>query len=170
MNLSIENWLNITSLFFVGIGGAFAFWQWRNSIKIKRAEFIDRLLGKLRFDKELSDAIYIVDYNQEWYDNSFHCGNLEHTIDTLFSYIDYICYLKSTGNISITEFKIFQYDVHRICISNSSRAYLWNLYHFSQKNKSDCSFQHLIDYGIESNVLPEDFKSNKSLYPKYLYW
>lgn len=170
MNLSIDNWLTIVSLIFAVIGGVFIYWQWRNSIKIRRAEFINQILEKLRFDKDLTSAIYIIDYNQEWYDSSFHNSKLECSIDKLFCYIDYICYLKSTGNISITEFKIFQYEIHRICISYSSRAYLWNLYHFSLKNKTNCSFQYLIDYGIKSKMLQEDFKSNVSLYPKYLNW
>ena len=30
--------------------------------------------------------------------------------------------------------------------------------------------QYLIDYGIENNLFPNDFKSNKTLYTKTLNW
>lgn len=170
MNLSIDNWLKIISLTFAAIGGAFIYWQWRNSIRIRRAEFINQILEKLRFDRDLTSTVYIVDYNQKWYNSSFHNSDLERSIDKLFCYMDYICYLKSTRNISTTEFKIFQYEIHRTCISISSQVYLWNLYHFSKKNNTDCSFQYLINYGIKSKLMPKDFKSNRSLYPKYLNW
>ena len=170
MILSVENWLTLTSLGFAAIGGGFIYWQWLKSVKIRRAEFINQIIEKLRFDKELTAITYIVDYQQDWYNNSFHNSDLECSIDKLFSYVDYICYLKTTRNISDTEFKIFQYEIHRICVSYSSKVYLWNLYHFSKRNNTTCSFQYLIDYGIYCKLFPKDFKSNKSLYHKTLNW
>ncbi|GHU54611.1 hypothetical protein FACS189414_2560 [Bacteroidia bacterium] len=66
INLSFENYLSLISLLFVLIGGCFALYQWQSSIKTKRAEFINQILEKLRFDKELTKTMYIVDYNQNW--------------------------------------------------------------------------------------------------------
>ncbi|GHT29534.1 hypothetical protein AGMMS49574_06550 [Bacteroidia bacterium] len=134
INLSFENYLSLISLLFVLIGGCFALYQWQSSIKTKRAEFINQILEKLRFDKELTKTMYIVDYDQNWYSNKFHNSELEDSIDKLFSYLDYICYLKHTKNITKTEFQIFQYEIHRVCVSNSTKSYLWNLYHFSKRN------------------------------------
>lgn len=170
VKLTVENLLSIISLIFIAIGGFFVYWQWCKSLKTKRAEFINQILEKLRFDQNLPKTMYIVDYNQNWYGNSFHGSEQEVSIDKLFSYVDYICYLKSTGNISTTEFKIFQYEINRICVSISSKRYLWNLYHFSKKNMTTCSFQYLIDYGIDYKIFPNDFKKNESLYPKTLNW
>ncbi|WP_405330739.1 hypothetical protein [Leeuwenhoekiella sp. LLG6367-2.1] len=170
INLTADNWLKIISLLFATIGGFFIYYQWRKSIKTRRAEFINQILEKLRFDKELPKYMYIIDYNQHWYSQSFHDSDIEASIDKLFSYVDYICYLKATKNISATEFKIFQYEISRICVSNSTKKYLWNLYHFSRKIKSACSFQYLIDYGINSELFPTDFKNNNSLYTKTLNW
>lgn len=171
VNLSTENWLSIISLVFVAISGIFIYYQWGKSVKIKRAEFINQIIEKLRFDKELITAMYIIDHNnQNWYNSSFHGSEFECSIDKLFSYVDYICYLKNMKNISDTEFKIFQYEIHRICVSHSSKKYLWNLYHFSKKNKTNCSFQYLIDYGISSKLFSKDFKDNYSLYKKTLNW
>jgi hypothetical protein len=168
--LTIENWFTLISLVFVAIGGIFIYLQWKKSLKIRRTEFINQILEKLRFDKDLPKTMYVIDYNQNWYDNSFHNSDFECSIDKLFSYVDYICYLKTTGNISTSEFKIFQYEIHRICVSSSSKIYLWNLYHFSKKNNTTCSFQYLINYAIESKLFPEDFKNNTSLYAKTLNW
>ena len=170
VDLTFENWLSLISALFILIGGCFALYQWRSSIKTKRAEFINQILEKLRFDKELADIMYIVDYDQNWYNREFHGGREEGSIDKLFSYLDYICYLKNTKNITKIEFNIFRYEIHRVCISISTQSYLWNLYHFSKKNKSACSFQYLINYGINSKLLPENFKENKTLYNKNLNW
>lgn len=169
---SVDNWLSLISLIFVAIGGFFIYCQWWKSVKIRRAEFLNQLLEKLRFDDGLVSAMYTMDYNQNWYDGTFHDSDseLECSIDKLLSYLDYICYLKATGNISKTEFKIFQYEINRACVSYSSQGYLWNIYHFSKRNGTNSSFIYLIDYGIASKLLPNDFKENKTLYRKTLNW
>lgn len=171
MGKNVEVWLEIVSLVFTVIGGIFIYIQWQKSIKTKRAEFIHQILDKLRFDEDLLEATYILDYNEsDWYNASFHNGknNMEHIIDKLFCYIDYICYLRSTRNISETEFKIFKYEVHRICQGYSAQAYLWNLYHFARRNETCCSFQNIIDYGIEKGIFPKEFTTNTKLYRKQL--
>jgi len=170
-DFTIDNWLTLISLLFIVVGGLFAYAQWRKDQRIKRAEFIRPILEKLRFDEELSKTMYMVEYGEDWYDLSFHSnGKLESSIDKLFSNLDYICYLKLTDNITKTEFKVFRYEIHRVCISYSSKVYLWNLHHFARKNKTDCSFQFLVDYGIKSKFFPKDFKKNTSLYNKTLNW
>ena len=158
------------SLIFALFGGIFVYIQWKKSLKIKRADFINSLLEKIRFDKDLQHAMYVVDYVPNWYGEDFHGGELEHSMDRLFCCLDFICYLRKTRNISCREFKIFRYDVHRVCTSYSAKAYLWNLYHFSQAQKIDFSFLYLIDYGIKKKMLPKNFKTDKSLYKKYLNW
>lgn len=168
--LFLNQYSGAISLIFALIGGVFVYIQWKKSLKIKRADFIYRLLEKIRFDEDLQHAMYIVDYVPNWYGKDFHGGDLEHSIDRLFCCLDYICYLKKTRNIFCTEFNAFRYDVHRVCVSKSAAAYLWNLYHFSQKNNTDCQFINLINYGIKEKILPKDFKSNKSRYEKYLNW
>jgi hypothetical protein len=171
-DFTIDNWLTLISLFFVVSGGFFVYLQWRKNLKIRRAEFIAQILEKLRFDKKLIETMYMVDYNQNWYDDSFHNNNneLEKSIDTLFSYLDYVCYLENNANISKKEFKIFQYEINRVCVSKSTKQYLWNLYHFSKKNGTDCSVQFLVNYGIKNKLFPKDFFKNTTLYSKTLNW
>lgn len=170
LNLSIDNWLTIISLVFAAIGGIFIFLQWKKSIKNRRAEFIYQILEKLRFDNNLATTMYTIEYNPNWYNINFHDSELEKSIDILFSYLDYICYLNTTGNISKTEYNIFKYEIHRVCISNSTSKYLWNLFHFAKKNNTTCSFQYLIDYGVDIGLFSKEFKSNENLFEKTLNW
>jgi len=169
-NITCDKYFTWMSLIIAIISIAFAFLQWRKSINTRRAEFINQILDKLRFDKELRKIIYVFEYNYNWYDGSFHGSKLEKSVDMLLSYVNYICYLKITKNISKTEFEIFQYEIHRICMSSSSKCYLWNLYHFSIINNAPCSFLYLIDYGISEKLFPKEFKKNTSLYEKTLNW
>lgn len=168
--ISIENWLKIISLVFVCIGGVFVYIQWDRSIRIRRAEFLHQLLEKLRFEEDMVRSMYTVEYDLSWYSIEFHGNKMEERIDKLLSYVDYVCYLRQTSNISKKEFQIFQYEIHRICVSPSCQSYLWNLYHFSLKNNTMCSFYNLIQYGIKHRLLPSDFKTNKGIYEKTLNW
>lgn len=154
-NWSIDNILTVISLIPVIIGGIFACRQWSNANKTKRAEYINQIIEKLRFDESLAEAMYIIDYNDTWYDEDFHESNneLEYKIDKLLSYLSYICYLKKEKNIRDEEFKILKYEIERVCTSSSVQSYLWNLYHFSKTQNTECSFQYLIDYGRDNNLI-----------------
>ena len=167
----IEHYLTIASLVMVAIGGVFAGVQWNVSNKIKRAEFINIIIEKLRFDKDMAQTMYKIDYGESWYSDDFHNGNsdLEFEIDKLLSYLSYICYLKKTKNISKEEFKVLQYEIIRVCSSFDVQSYLWNLYHFSIKHDSKCSFEYLVSYGLDNKIFDVRFLSSSiSIYEQRL--
>jgi len=170
--ITTENLLTIISLVMVFAGGIFAGFQWRVSNRIKRAEFINAIIVKLRFDKEMAKTMYRVDYHEDsWYDDDFHNSNsdLEFAIDKLLSYLSYICYLKDTRNISKEEFKVLQYEIVRSCSSPDVQNYLWNLYHFSKACNSKCSFEYLITFGLKNNLFHISFLNESStVYDKKL--
>jgi len=169
--MTIDNYLTIISLIMVAIGGIFAGIQWNASNRIKKAEFIEQIIEKLRFDKDMAIVMYKIDYGDSWYNDDFHNGNAdsEFEIDKLLSYLSYICYLKETRNISENEFKVLQYEVLRVCSSFDVQSYLWNLYHFSKKFNTKCSFEYLISYGIKHSIFNENFQNDKnSIYKKRL--
>ena len=128
---------------------------WKQSIKTKRAEFINQIIEKIRFNKEFSKAVYYIDYEQNWYNANYHGSELEPKIDMVLSYFSYICYLRETRLISKKELDIFEYWLKRLCDSQSIQLYLWNIYHFSNARKSPCSFKSLIDYGLDNGFLPK---------------
>jgi hypothetical protein len=173
-HLTFDNLLNLLSIIPIIIGGIFALIQWNSQNKIKRGEFLNQIISKIRFDKKMAKTRYLIDYNYSWYNENFHNNNssdIEFSVDKLLSYFDYICYLKKIKQITEKEFLIIQYDIIRIFNSPCVQRYLWNLYHFSEKNNSYCSFKHLIDYGISSNKIDNnEFKNkNNKKYINYKY-
>lgn len=165
-----ENWFSLLSVLGLGIGGIFALMQWYSGSKLKRAEFINQIIDKLRFNEDVVKAMYLVDYNQDWYDEDFHGGSAkEMDVDRLLSYLSYICYLIKSRHITKEESSILEYELRRACESHSVQAYHFNLYHFSQRRKSTCSFQYLIDFGLRNGIIEKDFMNkNSSKFPKYL--
>ena len=163
--------VEIITLLSLLSGGLFALYQWKCSVKLKRSEFMNQIIEKLRFDKSLTKTMYKIDYEFGWYNDQYHNGNndLEHEIDKLFSYFSYICYLRKTKNITNKEFDFLKYEIHRTCYSPDAQCYLWNIYHFSQKNKVSSSFCELIQYGIDEELFDESFTNKKSSkYKKFL--
>ena len=173
---SPENWtiadiLSIIAIILSIAGGIFAYRQWTVSNKTKRTELIKQVMEQLRFDKEMVDTMYLVEYDDTWYDDNFHNrdDDLEYRIDKLLSYLSYICYLKTENHINNKEFRILRYEVNRVCTSPCVQTYLWNLYHFSREEGVDCSLQYLIDYGIHNKLIDSSFmKANCCLYKKTL--
>lgn len=154
-NWSIQDILSLFSIILVIIGGLFAYKQWEYSNKTKRADFINQIIINLRFDKEMAETMNMIDYSNKWYDEYFHNNKsgLEYKVDKVLSYLSYICYLVKEKHISKIDFVILEYEINRTCLSSSVECYLWNLYHFSVSQKSKCSFQYLIDYGIQNELI-----------------
>lgn len=154
------------------IGGGFAFFQWRNSYKLKRAELMKEASSKIREDKEIVDVLYSIDYSdEEWYTDEFFEDNhnCEAKFDRAFAFFDYLCYLKNKRILGNKEFKIFQYRIHRMVCDESFVNYMFNLYHFSQKHNKPVSFYHLLTYMKKHKLLDDDFWDvNSSRYKKYL--
>ena len=171
-----DNWFNLLSIIALAVGGVFALIQWNKSVKLRRAEFINQIIEKLRFDKNMASTMYLIDYDEEWYTEEFHDSEeMQFAIDKMFSYLSYICYLIDIRHITKKESSILGYELRRACESYQVQAYLYNLYHFSQnrysrRKKDPCSFQYLIDYGLKEAIIDrEDFMNESSTrYPHYL--
>lgn len=171
-NWSVDSILSAISILLVIVGGFFAYKQWTSANRIRRSKFINQIIAKLRFDKSIVDTMYLIEYDHEWYNEKFHDADneIEFSIDKLLSYLSYICYLYELKNISKKEFKILQYEINRACSSLSVQSYLWNLYHFSKAQGTECTFQYLICYGIRSKIIDKKiFYCKESMfYPKHL--
>ncbi|GAU78489.1 hypothetical protein [Fusibacter sp. 3D3] len=175
MILTMENMINIIQIIITLIiaipTGGFALYQWYKANKVRRAEFINQIIEKLRFDKDFVEIVYLIEYNHDWYNGGFHNGadGLEFKIDKLLSYMTYICYLKNHRIISKNEFSILEYEIYRTCESPSIQAYLWNLHHFSNKRSQRCTFDGLIKYGKNKKIICIDFDNkNSTIFQKHL--
>lgn len=162
--MDVSDLVSILSFIAVVIGGVFALYQWRKTVVLKRADYIKDLTEKIRTDDDIVDVIYLLDYDDEWYNNEFH-GNkiLERKFDRTFAFFSYICYLHKQKIISNKEFVFFKYNINRILMNNQVQDYFYNLYHFSKKLEIPFSFDVLLDYAEENKILHEDF-SNSELY------
>lgn len=163
------NWTDIISLSFVVIGGLFAFLQWRNSLKLKRAEYVKSLLDEIKTNKNIVN--YLFDYDAEkWYGPSFHnSGELERKIDTTLDFYSYICYLHNHCIIKQSDFNCFKYDIERIITNHQFIDYSYNLYHFSQKINQPLSFYELFQYAKKRDCFDDEFWNSRSTkYPHYL--
>ena len=157
-NWSVDNILSAISILLVIAGGLFAFKQWASSNQTRRTELIHQIIEKLRFDEDIARTMYLIDYGTPWYNEDFHDrdDDLEYRIDKVLSFLNYICYLRKEKMFSKREFRILQYEINRACVSFDVQCYLWNLYHFSIKQGTVCSFQDLIDYGIGEDIIKKD--------------
>lgn len=164
-NWSVDDVLSATSIVLVIVGGLFAYRQWKFANTTRRTELINQILEKLRFDKELVTTTYLIDYEDDWYDGNFHDreDDFEYQMDKLMSYLSYICYLQKERKISAKEFCILKYEINRACSSHAVQCYLWNLYHFSRQQGTQCSFQYLIDYGLKQKLInKKEFTNSQS--------
>jgi len=170
-NWTIDNYLSLLLIIGMAIGSIFALIQWNSSIKIRRTEFLDDIINKLWFDQNTAKTMNTIDNNPNWYTEDFHktYSDLAYQIDKLLSYFDFICYLYDIKNIKFDEFNVIKYEIDRACTSPSVQAYLWNLYHFSNKVEAGCSFMYFINYGIKEKIIDKEFLSNnKDLFNKYM--
>ena len=170
-NWTIDNYLSLTLIIVMAIGSIFALFQWNSSIKIRRTEFLDEIINKLWFDANMAKTMHMIDNNSNWYTEDFNknYSDSAYQIDKLLSYFDFICDLHFIKNLRANEFNVIRYEIDRVCASPSVQAYLWNLYHFSNKIEAGCSFMYIIDYGIKEKIINKDFKiNNENLFNKYL--
>lgn len=58
--IKISDIISIISLILVMAGGIFGYYQWRKSILLGRAEYINELTEKIRTDKYIKDVIYML--------------------------------------------------------------------------------------------------------------
>lgn len=164
LTVTISDIIAITALIIAGLSSFFAIIQWRNSVAIKRAEYINDLTEKIRSDVDIRNVIYMIDYGTDWYSPDFHgSGELERKVDKTLSYFSYIVYLREGKIISKREFRFFLYEIERLLVNGNIRDYLYNLYHFSNRAGTPCTFTYLIEYGRKyyPNLFDTDFFDSK---------
>ena len=143
---TLEDIASMLTFFSVLVGGIFALVQWNKNLKLKRADYLNELVLKLRTDPILKKATTYFDYNDPWYTEDFHNSDIEKEIDYILTFFSYICYLKKSNIIEDEEFKMFEYEITRIIKSNQTKEYFDFINHFSELNNTTCSFAYLIEY------------------------
>ena len=157
-DIPLSDFFTGISLLLVVMSGMFACYKWCCDVALKRASYINELTGKIRTDLDISDTLYMLDYDRSWYSPAFHSGGpLEFKMDRTLSYFAYICYLRKHRIISDNEFVFFEYHLERILRNQGVRDYLYNLYHFTKKANLILSHQYLFEYGKKNSFFDPDF-------------
>ena len=154
------------------IGFGLTIVQIRKAKKVKEMEFVASLISAIRTNEKLSAAFYQIEYDENWYNGSFHKSEDERRMDALLSQLDYLCYARKKGLIGKAVFDYFKYTLQRVVNNSQVRNYFWNLHHFAEKLKQKCPFVHLINY-MKKWVSQEEMRifnntKEESLYKKYL--
>jgi len=145
--------------------GFFAYIQWRKANATKRAEFIIQILGKLRDDRDMGETFERVVNTSEWLDRNYRDNKEEFEIDRLFAYLSFVCLLYRTDLIHENELILIRYKLNTVCKNTNVQTYLWNQFHYwkAPQRNTVCSFQELIDYGIEKKLIdPNSFNDKTS--------
>lgn len=152
---TIENVISLISVFLVGVGGVLALLQWRSASKVKRAEFVNQMIEKLRFDQDMVNIMRRIEHSEIPFDGYFfRCSDgTEAQIDNFLSYLSFICYLRTLGVIQKKEFAFFEFYLCRVFGSASLCKYLGDSDRFAKQENKRSPFQFLVDYGIENNFV-----------------
>ena len=162
-SLTLSDIIDILTFLSIVIGGIFAYGKWALSLKLKRSEYLNELTRMVNTDEIINKTIYMIDYGQLWYSESFHNnGDLEKKVDHTLSFYSYICYLRKRKVIKEPEFSFFRYDIERALNNSQVVDYLYNLYHFTAKFKMPRFFNYLYNYSKEKKLFKSDFYDNKA--------
>ncbi|OQC42758.1 MAG: hypothetical protein BWX66_00351 [Deltaproteobacteria bacterium ADurb.Bin058] len=167
--MSVQDITSVVTVLLIIVATSIGLYQWIHANRIRRSKFLNQIINRLRFDESISKVMYTIEYSEDWYDEHFHNSEEEYQFDRFFAYLSYVCYLRKSRILKEREFRLLRYVLNRVCQNDETQTYLWNLYHFSQRSNSVCSFDELISYGLKAGILPDDFKqSNTQRFTKYL--
>lgn len=157
---AIAAWVTVA---FIAIGGVFTLWQWSRANLLKRADYINDLLEKIRTDDDIKKTLASFDYDKSWYNLEFHgSGKSESKVDKTLSCFSYICYLKKMKIISEKEFTFFKYNTTTILQNTQVQDYFYNLYHLPKRHNTFSSFEYLFDYAKSEKFFDDDFYDKDS--------
>lgn len=151
---NVTDILALISVILVIISGLFALCQWKKTVKLKRADYINELTDKIRSDEDIKKTIYLLEYDDFSYDSKFHNNtDIELPIDKTLSFFSYICYLRSMKIITEKEFDFFKYELRRIIQNSEIQKYPFFLYDFSKRQDVPMTFKYLFNYGMKMGYL-----------------
>lgn len=159
--------LKVSTFLATAMGVVLGLVQWRKNGALKRAELIDGIFEKFRTDENVRKAVYLFDYNQDWYTEEFHgksrrSKGAEDSVDIGLTYFSYVCYLYQTNILRDEDFELFKYTIDRAIVNRGVQDYFYNLYHFSTRQGIPFPFPALLKYAEQNGLLTNGFFSIKS--------
>lgn len=168
--VKVSLFLGIISSIAVIISAIVAFVQWKKTKKFHRIEYIQNLRSKMYDDKDIAEVLYMFDYDLPWYSADFH--NTKHPqieVDKTLSFLEYACYLLNKKLIEKEDMFQIKYDIDRAIGNFQVQDYLYNLYHWTKRSRTQISFPNFLQYGQDNGFISKDFEeTDNSKYHKYL--
>ena len=144
--VSISDIISLLSLFAIVVGGVFALVKWNSNVKVRRAEYIDKLYTK-RSDERTRNVLYTFDQTENWYSLYREDKKFEIEVDDALAFFSYICYLKNEGLLKKKEFTFFEYDIKRILNNKQVQYYFKELNCMAAGGEIPSCYKDLIEYG-----------------------
>ena len=158
LNMKFTEILNALTIGLSVIGGIVALFQWSDSNKLKRAEYVNNLFKEFNNNEDVKEVLYNIEYDIKWYNESFHnSGKLEQATDMALNYYSYICYLYESKLIKSKEFEFYKYQIERVIKNEEVQNYMYNVYHNSVYYNNEMSFLYLFKYGEKHKFFDKEF-------------
>lgn len=139
----ILNILSVSIALAVAIAGLI---KWIESVKTKRAQFLNELLSVIRDDKDFDEVYYKIEYNEIWFSVDHIIEKIfEPKLDKVLIYYNYICYLRKIGLLKQKEFKIFEYQINSIITNEDTKNY-FSFLKSRTPNNEKFVFEYLDEY------------------------
>ena len=146
----IVQWIEIISKVLGSIAIILAWFQWKETNRLKRADHLQQLGVLLLENKEIQEVLHILIVGSTWYDAktwSFVSVEMEQKVDRFLAYYSYVCYLRDNGLLGEKEFLIFKYDLAVIGSNPDMQTYLKHLQENAENSKlSEIPFQPILKY------------------------
>lgn len=158
------SWVDVVTLLSVIVGGGFAWWQWRQSCRVRRAEHLNVILS--RYDTQATSIHFYQLINNTTYGGTdgdlFYLGGLrfrdvmegnrrvivsEKDIDSMLLMFSQICYEQQNETISNTEFAFFCYQIRRTLAHRQIKQYLYDYAEYCTQYKIAFPYRALVREG-----------------------
>ncbi len=149
--VSVSDIIDMLSFISIVIGGVFALVQWNSNLKVRRAEYIDKLYSK-RADERIRKILYTFDQTENWLNRYEKEDEFEIDVDDALSFYSYICYLRNQRLMKDEEFNFFRYDILRILTNNDVQELFKRLSNAAGGTTPSC-YKDLIKYGKDELIL-----------------
>ena len=172
-------WLKSIGCIAAVVTATAAILQWRRSLLIKRAEFVDMIFKRFSADENIRKMFYFLEYHQDWDVGAlFHARAREEKhnewIDVGLLYFSYVCHLRDMGILREKDFVLFRYVICRTMANRCIQNYLYNLYHFAKTNQLQFIYPILLSFADREKLLGEGFydvstcRNQNTIFHRYL--
>lgn len=117
------------------------------SEKVKSADSMHQVVGKLMNDERISPIIYMFEHNPDWcHEFPIRDRGLERDVDYTLYYLSYVIYLHNQKFMDDDVFGCVEYLIVRAITNPSTARYLQFIRDFSESNKIRCPFELLMKF------------------------